>query len=187
MNMWSKKSKDADPGEDPSSGVYSQRVVDDVPVTLARVQQSLEALNDKLACALETRPSPAPGEADAEIAALLFERLVLPMIEDLMAYYDRLQHAITPLVLAPELDAGARQTLVSLDAEVLDILARHQVERAQGDVLDPSLHQVRARVSTNRPDLDRKIAKSHRCGFRRGSQLLRREEVDVYRYDGSGG
>jgi hypothetical protein len=187
MNIWTKKSKDAALAEGSSVEGLSPFTPDDTPAALAQIFQSLETLHDKVDRAPVALPGAAPGEADAQLSHLLFERMVLPMVEDLMAYYDRLQHVITPLIQAPELDAGARQTLQSLDAEVLDILARQHIERTSSDVLDPNLHQVRARIATASQALDRKIAKSHRCGFRRGSLLLRREEVDVYRYESNGG
>lgn len=156
---------------------------EDEPSELEPLLQRLAVIDDKVD-RLHEALLPSGAAAEAQVAALLFDRLVLPTCEDLMAYFDRLQQVLAPIRRGqPALDDSLRDSLLGLDDEILEILQRQGIEPVTSRTLDPALHQVRARVPVDRPELDKQIARSHRCGFRRGEALLRREEVDIYRYN----
>lgn len=130
---------------------------------------------------------PSHERVDQQIAALVFERALQPVLEDIIALYDRLQHVLAPLRSQGSYQAypeSFRTSLLSLDDEVLEILQRQGIEPVTSRELDSAIHQVIKRIPTEQAHLDRAVARRHRCGFRRGDILLRREEVEVYRFEG---
>ena len=176
MSFFSKKARvAADLSE------FSELLADETPTALTHIYESLEEIKAQLDRA--QRPTSPARVADNDLGGLLYDRMVMPIVEDLMAYYDRLQQVIAPMMAAPDLALESRRSLASLNAEILEILARQGVEQVRASTLDPAVHQVRSRISTPRLEQDRQVARSHRCGFRRAGIMLRREEVDVYRHE----
>lgn len=105
-----------------------------------------------------------------------------PVFRDLIRLHDELASIIIEKEAAS--DADAAKTFKYLRSEVLEMLARHNVEPfdlQSGERFDPTQSRAIRVVPSDDPLLDRCIAAMHRLGFRLGPRVLRVAEVDVYR------
>jgi molecular chaperone GrpE (heat shock protein) len=105
-----------------------------------------------------------------------------PLFRDLIRLHDDLAGVVAEKEAAG--DADAAKTFAYFRGEILEMLARNNVEPfdlQSGDRFDPSQSRAIGVVPSNDPVLDRCIATMQRRGFRLGPRVLRVAEVEVYR------
>lgn len=120
----------------------------------------------------------------------LHQRLLRPVIDDLIRMHDDLREAIDAGIAARPADAD--QTFASFLDSVLEALSRCGVERREplavdtpgglAPVVDRTSQRVVRSVPTENPDLDRRIARRRRDGFDYDGRVLRPAWVEAYRY-----
>ena len=108
-----------------------------------------------------------------------------PLLLDLLLLYDSFHwfhHALVHEDRSPEVIADAFQFLVD---ELLEILYRRDViPMDAAERFDRTLHRAMQVEPTDSPDQDQGIARVLKRGFVRRDQVLRPEEVVVYRLRG---
>jgi molecular chaperone GrpE len=105
-----------------------------------------------------------------------------PVFRDLIRLHDELASLVVEKEAAG--DADSAKTFAYFRSEVLEMLARHDVEPfdlRSGERFDPTQSRAIGVVASNDPSLDRCVATMHRRGFRLGLRVLRVAEVEVYR------
>jgi molecular chaperone GrpE (heat shock protein) len=120
----------------------------------------------------------------------LHQRLLRPVIDDLIRMHDDLAEAIDAGIAARP--AAVEQTLASFLDSILETLSRCGVERREpeigaepddlGAVVDRARQKVVRSVPTDNPELDRRVARRRRIGFDYDGRVLRAEWVEAYRY-----
>lgn len=113
------------------------------------------------------------------------QQAMMPIYRDLVRLHDDLlQTARRYLAEDPSTHSTVSQDFQSYSDEIADILFRYGIERyeaAEGDHFNPKEHRALAAISTADPNLDRKIAKVIRLGFRMETRSVRLLEAEVYR------
>jgi molecular chaperone GrpE len=97
------------------------------------------------------------------------QRLLIPVLRDLMGLFDELNRA----------------QLHTFRDVVSDILYRHGVERFDAEpnaAFEPRIHKASKAVPTEDPARDRCIARVVRVGFKNEERVLRPLEAEVYRH-----
>lgn len=168
---------------------------DDIPTLLETMRAELaagqeqlrddqKALNELFATRLRS------DEAQGRAVERLYDELrqyktnfvrqqLLPLLKEVIFCHDFLTGQIERL--AAGLDAAdpaaARQMLT-------DLLFKYDVEpyRSEADTFDPKQQQCTRTIPTGRNELDRTIAARGLEGFRSGNELVRREQVSVYKF-----
>lgn len=128
--------------------------------------------------------------------SFLLEVLHKPIIHNLIQLYD------SYLSLESQLDAllsdeeevvsdalsQYRNNLENFRYKLEEVLYRLDVTpfAESVDTLDRQLHKTRQTISTDNPELDKKIAEVHKVGFNWRDKVFRPEEVTIYRYAVSG-
>jgi hypothetical protein len=127
---------------------------------------------------------PAPSQAMDEVTDFLFRKLQYPLVRDLMLYYDRVAKSAADAEVAASIE-DLRATVGSFRDEIGDLLREHGVEpiEAVGRYIDSELHQQRAVVQTRNRELHEQIARVMRHGFMGNGSVLRKAEVEVYKYN----
>jgi len=108
------------------------------------------------------------------------ENIKKSALQNLLVFHDHLAQCIE------DADDGARDTLEWLYEVLLETLFREDVEPMELQEvaeLDRERHKVVRSVTTDDPDLNRKVARVVKKGFLWHGTLLRREHVETYRYE----
>ncbi len=105
-----------------------------------------------------------------------------PVILDMLLLYDRIENEICHKQLET---ANPENDLVSYRDELLEILCRNDVipmeVSNEGDKFNPEKSNAVDKCETDDPDLDGKICKVLKVGFKRGVAIIRPEIVQVYK------
>jgi|GEM_PF-6949831 len=159
-----------------------------VPGDTSRQLAELQAGIDQLLAESRAARDEAEHEAPAartlspddwsEINQVLFRRLQLPWIEDLLLLFDRLAEADRGSGEASAEDL--RGTLTVLKREVLEILANQGIEQVERyGPYDRRLHRVTSVLEVSDEALDDRISQIIRDGFSRQGTVIRKAEVVI--------
>ena len=105
------------------------------------------------------------------------------LLQDLLLFYDSLLWFVEEIKANPEKSADYAQYLID---EFLEVLRRRDVLPVEPqERFDRKLHRIINTEATANAQEDKQIVEIHRRGFHRGEQLIRAEEVVIYRFDAS--
>jgi molecular chaperone GrpE (heat shock protein) len=112
----------------------------------------------------------------------LYQKLLRPVLLDLIGMYDDLTQMLEPAACQPE----TAEQLGFLRDGIEQILARNGAERfvIDGETIDRARQKVVRVTETPKPDLDRQVERRLRAGFSWNGKVLRPEWVSAYRYVG---
>ena len=103
------------------------------------------------------------------------------LLQDLLLFYDSLLWFVEESKGNPEQAGDYAQYLID---EFLEVLRRRDVLPVEPQQrFDRKYHRIISTEPTEDESQDKHIVEIHRRGFHRGEQLVRAEEVVIYRYD----
>ena len=103
------------------------------------------------------------------------------LLQDLLLFYDSLLWFVEESKSNPEQAEEYAQYLID---EFLEVLRRRDVLPVEPqDRFDRKYHRIISTEPTDNESKDKHIVEVHRRGFHRGEQLVRAEEVVIFRYD----
>ena len=103
------------------------------------------------------------------------------LLQDLLLFYDSLLWFVEESKSNPDQAEEYAQYLID---EFLEVLRRRDVLPVEPqDRFDRKYHRIISTEPTDNEAKDKHIVEVHRRGFHRGEQLVRAEEVVIFRYD----
>jgi hypothetical protein len=150
----------------------------------AQLRDDQQALNELFATRLRS------DEAQGRAVERLYDELrqyktnfvrqqILPLLKEVIFCHDFLTGQIERLAV----DGGAADPAAARQM-LTDLLFKYDVEpyRSEADTFDPKQQQCTRTIPTGRSELDKTIAARGLEGFRSENELVRREQVSVYKF-----
>ncbi|MGQ0637597.1 MAG: hypothetical protein ACT4QC_23560 [Planctomycetaceae bacterium] len=166
-------------------------VLAELTAGLGGVSEQQRQLNELFASRLRS------DDAQARAVEILHDELrqyksgfvrqqVLPLLKEVIFCHDFATNEIARLGGASQAgDSGAPvRPLEVIRQMLLDLLFKYDVEpfRSEGDVFDPKSQQCTQMLAADHNDLDKRIAARGLEGFRGPEGIVRREQVNVYKF-----